>query len=114
MGIIPFASTMKVSLILLSFLVASCVSVPSSPKGLTCTICTDVPTDLGNFITDDTTEQQIVDFAKELCHLLGTILGETIEADCNAMFEDNLPGIIDGTINDIDPVDICSQIGMCP
>jgi len=83
---------MKVAFFLMSALVASTMSAPKNT--LTCTLCTDIIGDLADFITDDTTEQQIVDFAKELCHLMGTILGAQIEADCNAMFENDLPGII--------------------
>merc|ERR1712059_202917 len=101
------------------------LSLPSlSPRGnnlrrpqneLTCTLCTDIIGDLANYITDDTTEQQIVDFAKELCHLLGSVLGSAIEADCNAMFENNLPDIIDQIVNDnLDPAQVCNSVGLCP
>jgi hypothetical protein len=104
---------MKTALILLSALVAVGLAAPRNE--LTCSICIDVMTDLDNFITSETTEQQIVDFAKELCHLLGSLLGETIEAQCNAMFEENLPGIIDGIVNDqMNPQAVCESISMCP
>merc|ERR1711993_119162 len=102
MGITPCrkatkrTSKMKAALFLLSALVASSQAVPKSRNELTCSICIDVITDLDNFITSDTTEQQIVDFAKELCHALGSLLGAALEEQCNAMMEANTPAIIDG------------------
>jgi hypothetical protein len=104
---------MKTALVLLSALVAVGLAAPRNE--LTCTICIDVVTDLDNFITSETTEQQIVDFAKEWCHILGSFLGETLEAQCNAMFEENLPGIIDGIVNDnLNPQQVCEKIMACP
>ena len=91
------------------------MSAPNPKNALTCTLCTDIIGDLADFITDETTEQQIVDFVKELCHLMGTILGAQIEADCNAMFENNLPGIIDDIVNNnLNPEQVCTDIGLCP
>merc|ERR1712158_227588 len=98
-------TTMKAALFLLSALVASAFAAPKNE--LTCSICIDVITDLDNFITSDTTEQQIVDFAKELCHAL--------EEQCNAMMEANIPAIIDGLVNDnLNPTEVCTMITMCP
>ena len=59
---------MKVALFLLSALVASSLAVPKSRNELTCSICIDIITDLDNFITSDTTEDQIVAFAKVSVH----------------------------------------------
>merc|ERR1712037_344355 len=50
---------MKAALFLLSALVASSQAVPKSRNELTCSICIDIITDLDNFITSDTTEDQI-------------------------------------------------------
>merc|ERR1712001_577182 len=61
--------------------------VPKSRNNLTCSICLDIITDLDNFITSDTTEDQIVAFAKEICHALGSLLGASLEAQCNALME---------------------------
>merc|ERR1712212_485859 len=81
----------------------------------TCSICLDIITDLDNFITSDTTEDQIVAFAKEICHTLGSLLGATLEAQCNALMEAQLPGIIDQIVNDnLNPQQICGSIGLCP
>merc|ERR1711936_157353 len=90
--------TMNVTLslsILLSCLVLSSLSAPKN--ALTCTICLDVVTDLDNFITSDTTEQQIVDPVKQFCAALGAILPQ-LEATCNGLVESQLPAIIDGLV----------------
>merc|ERR1712181_84655 len=91
---------MKAAFFLLSALVASSIAVPKSRNELTCSICIDIITDLDNFITSDTTEDQIVQFFKELCHTLGGLLGASIEEQCNALMESQLPAIIDGLVND--------------
>merc|ERR1712008_29850 len=107
------ANTMKAALFLLSALVAAAFAAPKNE--LTCSICIDVITDLDNFITSDTTEQQIVDFAKELCHALGSLLGAALEEQCNAMMEANIPAIIDGLVNDnLNPEEVCTMITACP
>merc|ERR1712012_216719 len=108
--------TMKTSFILFSALFASSYAfVHKSKNDLTCSICLDIITDLDNFITSDTTEDQIVAFAKEICHTLGSLLGASLEAQCNAFMEAQLPGIIDQIVmEDINPQQICISIGLCP
>merc|ERR1712107_963338 len=70
---------------------------------------------LDNFITSDTTEDQIVQFAKELCHALGSLLGASLEEQCNALMESQLPVIIDGLVNDnLNPQQVCTNIAACP
>ena len=102
--------------LLISALVASALAAPKTKNELTCTICVDVITDIDNFITDTTTEDQIVQFFKEICHTMGTVMGsETLEAECNAMFENNLPQIIDDLVNkNLDPLTVCTNIMACP
>ena len=100
---------------LLLSLVAATFAAPRADNALTCSICVDIITELDNFITDATTEEQIVEYAKEICHLLGSVLGEELEDECNTMIEENLPGIIEGIVNDLmDPMDVCTSIGTCP
>ena len=55
---------MKAVFVLLSCLMASALCAPKND--LTCSICVDVVTDLDNFITSDTTEQQIIDFVEQV------------------------------------------------
>merc|ERR1712002_411882 len=106
-------SIMKAALFVFAILALSFAD--AKPKGLACDICIDVMTDLDNFLTDDTTQEEVVAFAKELCHLIGTLLGETVEAQCNTMFEENLPAIIDAIVEgNLDPTAVCTTIGACP
>merc|ERR1711862_571807 len=115
MGVVHFATTMKITLFLLSALVAVTLSAPSTePKGLACDICQTVITDLADFITSETTQEEILSFAHELCHVLGTVLGAAIEADCNAMFDTSLPDIIDGIVSGTDALTVCTNIFLCP
>merc|ERR1712158_258771 len=97
-------------------LVASTFAAPKASNQLTCNICVDVITDIDNFITDTTTEDQIIAFFKEICHTLGSVMGSpTLESECNAMFESNLPQIIDDLVNqNLDPMTVCTNIGLCP
>ena len=55
---------MKAALIVLSCLIAGAFCAPKND--LTCSICVDIVTDLDNFITSDTTEQQIVEFVEQV------------------------------------------------
>merc|ERR1712055_102176 len=115
MGVVHSATAMKITLFLLSAVMASVLSAPSTePKGLGCDICQSVIHDLANFISDDTTQEEILGFAHELCHVLGTVLGAAIEADCNAMFDENLPVIIDGIVTGTDALTVCTNIFLCP
>merc|ERR1712243_365007 len=73
--------TMK-AVFILTFLLAAATATKTKldTKGLACYICMDVIGDLDNFLTDDTTQEEILSFVKELCHLLGQILGELRES----------------------------------
>merc|ERR1711970_416651 len=118
MGIILTSSTntiMKLFL-LLSCLLGLVVSSAHPKDALLCTICTDIIGDIGNFITDDATEADILAVLEEACALLGVLIPSypTIEAECKTIMEENLPTIIEGIINDnLDPTSICTMIGLC-
>merc|ERR1712045_563446 len=93
-----------------------CVSaIPQTRNELTCNICMDIMTDLDNFITSETTEQQIVDQIKEICKALGQII-DGFEATCNFLVSSQLPGIIDAFVHDnMDPTQVCTELfGACP
>ena len=47
-------------------LAASSLPRTRTENDLTCDICVDVMTDIDDFITSDTTEQQLVDFIKQV------------------------------------------------
>merc|ERR1712154_720663 len=98
--------------VLLSCLMATALCAPKND--LTCSICVDIVTDLDNFITSDTTEQQIVEFVEQICSALGAILPDLV-ATCNALVESQLPSIIDGLVNDnLNPQQVCESIAACP
>merc|ERR1712198_617736 len=64
--------------LLISALVASTFAAPKANNDLTCSICVDVITDIDEFITDTTTEDQIIAFFKEICHRSLTTSSTTI------------------------------------
>merc|ERR1711909_180390 len=99
MGISP-SLNMKSLLLVFSCLVVACLSLPRDSNDLTCSICVDVVTDIDQFITEDTTIQQIMDFAKQLCAAL--------ETECNRIMDEQLPAIIDNLVNEqLDPQAVC-------
>merc|ERR1712151_353288 len=103
---------MKAVFVLLSCLMATALCAPKND--LTCSICVDIVTDLDNFITSDTTEQQIVEFVEQICSALGAIL-PVLVATCNALVESQLPAIIDGPVHDnLNPQEVCNAIAACP
>merc|ERR1712112_539589 len=80
-------------------------------KDLLCDICIDVITYLDQWLTSDTTEDQIVEWNEQVCDLLSAIVPEAI---CKSLIESQIPAIIDGLVNDnLNPQDLCSSIGAC-
>merc|ERR1712127_1064054 len=110
MGITPLSHTMKLLLLLSLALAPALASTLHTPVGdLGCNICIDIMTDLDEWLTDEKTEEEIVTFVKEICHALGQII-PGFEATCNFLIESQLPGIIDGLVNDnLDPETICTE-----
>ena len=105
---------MKAALIL-SALLAIATALPKNKNELTCDICIDVMTDIDEFITEESTEEQIIGMFRELCHAMGSLLGSAdLEAQCIALFEENLPAIIEAFVNDnLNPTEVCVDIGAC-
>merc|ERR1711934_6357 len=66
-------------------------------KDLLCDICIDVITDLDQWLTSDSTEDQIVEWIEQVCDLLSAIVPEAI---CKSLIESQIPAIIDGLVND--------------
>merc|ERR1712186_126732 len=82
-------------------------------KGLLCDVCVDVVTDIDEFLTSDTTIDEILKFVEEICHALGAI-DPTLEALCVSLVEAQLPDIINGLVNDnLNPAEVCAAIGAC-
>merc|ERR1711909_237768 len=89
--------------------------LPSPKNAFTCDLCVDIITDIDEFLTSDTTEQQIVDFVKEICAALGALISG-LEETCNFLVQSQLPEIIEGIVNDnLNPTQVCTDImGACP
>ena len=82
-------------------------------KSLLCDVCVDVVTDIDEFLTSDTTIDEILKFVEEICHALGAI-DPTLEALCVSLVEAQLPDIINGLVNDnLNPAEVCAAIGAC-
>merc|ERR1712228_739990 len=80
-------------------------------KDLLCDICIDVITDLDQWLTSDSTEDQIVEWIEQVCDLLSAIVPEAI---CKSLIESQIPAIIDGLVNDnLNPQELCNSIGAC-
>merc|ERR1712045_949610 len=81
------------------------------PKDLLCDICIDVITDLDQWLTSDSTEDQIVEWIEQVCDFLSAIVPEAI---CKSLIESQIPAIIDGLVNDnLNPQELCNSIGAC-
>jgi len=102
-------------LLLATLLVGLAAAGPNMPRSeLTCQICTDVITDLDEWLVSAPTEQEIIDFVEELCKALGLLLPD-LEASCNNIVETQLPEIIEGLVNDnLNPTDVCTILAACP
>merc|ERR1711935_358140 len=108
-----YTLNMKTFLAVLAVILASTQALPQ-PKSLTCDICIDLITDIDEWLTSDATEEEILSYAHELCHLLDSILSALEEA-CNDLFDTQLPTIIDGLVNDnLNPQEVCASVAMCP
>merc|ERR1711997_1143892 len=81
------------------------------PKDLLCDICIDVITDLDQWLTSDSTEDQIVEWIEQVCDLLSALVPEAI---CKSLIESQIPAIIDGLVNDnLNPQELCNSLGAC-
>merc|ERR1712012_42132 len=113
-------SKMLSSLLFSSLLISSSLAMvqPSDllkkgpePKDLLCDICIDIITDLDQWLTSDTTEDQIVEWIEQVCGLLSALVPEAI---CKSLIESQIPAIIDGPVNDnLNPQELCGSIGAC-
>merc|ERR1712107_870417 len=113
-------SKMLSSLIISSLLISSSLAMVQprdllengpEPKDLLCDICIDVITDLDQWLTSDTTEDQIVEWIEQVCDLLSALVPEAV---CKSLIESQIPAIIDGLVNDnLNPRELCGSIGAC-
>merc|ERR1711953_375381 len=114
MGTLHKVFTMKV-LVILAAVILAVSAIPQTKNELTCSICVDIMTDLDEFITSDTTEQEIVAFVKQLCAAIGQLI-DGFEATCNFIVGSQIPALIDAFVHDnLDPTQVCTDIfAACP
>merc|ERR1712141_633257 len=107
-------SEVTVTVVIMKVLIVL-ASLVQPRNDLTCSICMDIMQDLDDFITSDTTEQQIVDAIEEICKALGALI-PNFEATCNFIIQSQLPAIIDAFVHDnMDPTQVCTEVfGACP
>ncbi|TRY68463.1 hypothetical protein TCAL_14208 [Tigriopus californicus] len=75
-----------------------------------CDVCQVLIQDLDNFITDDTTEEDILGFLENICVPLGIIGLEDI---CRNFIEEYGPQIIDQLVNEnLSPSLLCGPQGL--
>ena len=119
----------SVALSLLIIASAAQAGKVEQPKDLLCDICVDIVTDIDEWITSDSTMDDIIEFVEgvscetlvyilvivslaQLCSLLS--FDPTLEKICDSIIENNLPEIINGLVNDnLNPTEVCASIGMC-
>merc|ERR1711994_313061 len=89
-----------------------CVSSANRSKMLISLIFSSlIISDLDQWLTSDTTEDQIVEWIEQVCDLLSALVPEAI---CKSLIESQIPAIIDGLVNDnLNPQELCSSIGAC-
>merc|ERR1712080_466282 len=106
---------MKTLLLLLGLLASAMAAAPRPKNEFTCDLCVDIITDIDEFLTDDKTEDQIVDFAKQLCHAIGQII-DGFEATCNFIVQSQLPAIIESLVEEqLEPHTVCTDLlKACP
>ena len=75
----------------------------------TCDLCIAVVEGLENFITDDTTMDQIIAKVEEICSSLGPLEGLCIQT-IEGYLPDIIQNILDGQLS---PMNICQLIKLC-
>merc|ERR1711997_724432 len=105
-------SMITVALALLILASAAQAGQAEQPKDILCDICVDVVTDVDEWVTSDSTMDEIIQFVENLCSLLS--FDPYLEGICDFIIEHNLPEIINGLVNDnLNPSEVCQNIGMC-
>merc|ERR1712024_25248 len=115
MGILLSSQLSMITVALALLIIASAAQAGKveQPKDLLCDICVDIVTDIDEWITSDSTMDEIIQFVEGLCSLLS--FDPTLEKICDSIIENNLPEIINGLVNDnLNPTEVCASIGMCP
>ena len=85
---------------------------------------------LDNWITSDKTEQEIIDFFNQICEVLYSTVRDFhcrvcikfadtlipgLGPTCTDFLNNNMHGIIESIVHeDLDPEEVCTNLGLCP
>merc|ERR1712080_748776 len=105
-------STMSILMFILPFLLSTVsAQAPPMSQDMVCDICIQAVTAFDEWLTEDSTEAEIVHQVEQICAAISSIVPEAM---CKSMIESQLPSIIDGLVNDyLKPKDICVAITAC-
>jgi saposin len=77
--------------------------------GPACAICELIMREVQSLITTNSTEQEIVAALEKVCE----ILPSTVEVACKSFVEIYGPAVVEMIIAELDPAQICTQLGLC-
>merc|ERR1712179_894308 len=100
---------MKLLVFVLSTLSVLSPGQATAGSSATCDLCIAVVEGLENFITDDTTMDQILAKVEEICSSLGPLEGLCIQT-INSYLPDIIESILEGQLS---PMNICQLINLC-
>ena len=100
---------MKLLVFLLSTLSVLSPGQATAGSSATCDLCIAVVEGLENFITDETTMDQILAKVEEICSSLGPLEGLCIQT-INSYLPDIIENILEGQLS---PINICQLINLC-
>merc|ERR1712223_861202 len=93
-------------LFLFLLIVSSPLVTPSqSGEGELCDICIDLVTLLEDWITDETTADEIAAFVEQFCSQLGPLASV-----CEGLIETYLPDLLDQLADGLPPYQVCSSV----
>merc|ERR1711955_138999 len=111
---LPHHYTMSILLTILPFLLSTvCAQEPpqSQSQDLVCDVCIEAVTQFDEWLTEESTEIEIVHRAEQICAAITSIISED---KCKSIIMALLPSIIDGLVNDyLKPKDVCVTLTAC-
>merc|ERR1739842_24036 len=111
MGVLPcLCKKMKLFILTVFSIFSLSLGGLQRPRNeLTCDICVDIVTDIDEFITSETTEQEILDFFNQICQALDQLIPGFSET-CSGFLYNNGPGIIESIVHEnLNPQEICAK-----
>jgi saposin len=88
---------------------SSKVAKPEAPANLECALCELVMSELEKFVSDNSTETEIIDALEKVCSYLPT----SVQSACDDLIAMYGPEILQLLVNKEPPATICTQITLC-